>query len=88
MEQTVERQRREAEQEEERRKWELEMRKWDEDMARREEYNRRQMEVTQSLVMEYSYKARQQRKEQTGCQSRKRTTLLRILPNLSNITEV
>ena len=45
-----ERQRREAEREEERRKWEMEMRMRDEEMARREEYNRRQMEVLQSLV--------------------------------------
>ena len=50
MEQAEERQRREIERDEERRKWELEMQRRDEDMARREEYNRRQMEVLQSLV--------------------------------------
>ena len=45
-----ERRQRQAEQAEERRKWELEMKARDEESARREEYNRRQMEILQSLV--------------------------------------
>ena len=45
-----ERRQREAEQAEERRKWELEMRVRDEEIGRRDEYNRRQMELLQSLV--------------------------------------
>ena len=49
-EQLEERQRREEERAEERRKWELEVRMRDEEMARREEYNRKQMEILQSLV--------------------------------------
>ena len=45
-----ERKQRQAEQAEERHKWKLEMQLRDEENTRREEYNRRQIEILQSLV--------------------------------------